>query len=232
MQMQATRAQESGSVCHLKRHERLVVADSTTLLAEAIATAALAHGYGNARVASGSANLLRLIDQCPPTLLLADIDLAARDDFSLLRSISERAPDIKVVLMIDGRMEPNLAVEALVHGVDGLACRDQGISSLLRVLDLVRSGEVVVPRHLTALLVQTLRQRPARHAGAVQLSTRQREVLRLLATGATDKDICRQLNISLTTVRSHLAAIFEKTETGNRTAAALWASTYLDQAAG
>lgn len=214
-----------------RRLERMTVLHHDTFLAEAIASAARSEGYTMVNVVSTCGAAYDEIRKTNATLLLACLDLLASNDFDMLHLVIENSPETKVVTLADGASDPHLAVEALALGASGLACRDQGIQSLFRVLDLVRDGETVVPRHLTGSLVGALRNRRTKSHPAVHLSSRQREVLRLVARGATDKDICEELNISLTTVRSHLAAIFERTQTGNRTAAALWANAYLDDVA-
>ena len=209
------------------RHDRLLVVDRNVLLADAIASAALAAGYGDAQVVNGVDVALRLMHTRAPSLVLADLELAARNDFHLLRQIHRQYADTHVVLIVDDTYDQHQAVDALVIGAAGLAYRSQGIASLLRVLDVVRGGDAAIPRHLAALLLEVLRQRPVHQAGSVQLSARQQEVLRLVAQGRTDREISEKLHIGLTTVRSHMRAIFEKTETGNRTAAALWAGIHL-----
>jgi DNA-binding NarL/FixJ family response regulator len=222
---------ESLAVTRPKDRERLLIIDTSVLLADSIASAVLAAGYGEARVAHCPNLALRLMGQRAPTMVLADLGLATDNEFELLQALAAEFSQARVIVMMDGEDDPQLAVDALLYGAAGLACRNLGVESLLRVLDLVREGETAVPRRLNRLLVNTLRQRPMRPAGKVQLSARQREVLMMVAKGATDKDISEALHISLTTVRSHLTAIFEKTETVNRTAAALWASAYIDEAA-
>ena len=212
-----------------KRDERLMVLHSDVLLAESLAEAAVSDGYGKVSALHTIGAAFQAMQHMPPTILLAELELAAENDFDIVHLLAENIPDLRTTVVVDGSADPQMALDALVHGVHGLACRDHGVASLFRVLDLVRCGETVVPRHMTEHLVRSLRQRPLRANPTVRLSARQRDVLRLVACGATDKDICDQLNISLTTVRSHLTAIFEKTETGNRTAAALWANAYLDE---
>jgi len=214
-----------------KRDESLMVLHSDVLLAESVAGAATSDGYGEVSVMHTGGEVFRALRQEAPTLLLAELELAAENDFDIVHLMTENVPQLRSTVVVDGSADPQMALDALVHGVHGLACRDRGVASLFRVLDLVRSGETVVPRHMTGHLVRSLRQRPVRTNPTARLSARQRDVLRLVAQGATDRDICDQLNISLTTVRTHLAAIFEKTKTGNRTAAALWANAYLDEAA-
>lgn len=206
---------------------RLLIVERHVLLAEAIAAAAGGAGYGETRVVSDAAMALRIMQTSPPDIVLANLGVVAGDGFDFLTSISGSYPETRVVLIVDDAHDQREAVDALVAGADGLVYRSQGITSLLRVLDVVRRGETAIPRHLTGLILETLRLRPPQHPGMAQLSARQREVLKLVAQGLTDRDISEELHISMTTVRSHLRAIFEKTGTGNRTAAALWAGAHL-----
>ena len=212
------------------RSDRLLVVDRNLLQAEAIASAALAAGYGSAQVVNSTDRSLRILQRQSATLVLADLALAAMDDYHLLREVQREHPESRVVLIVGDGYDQRRAVDALVVGAAGLVYRTQGVASLLRVLDVVRSGDTAIPRHLTGLLLEALRQRPVQSSGTVQLSARQQEVLRLVAKGLTDRGISEALHISMTTVRSHLRVIFEKTETGNRTAAALWAGIHLPNA--
>lgn len=212
-----------------ERTARLLVVDRSVLLAEAIASAAIAAGYEDVQVVSGAGLARRLMNERQPTIALIDLALASANGFELLQGIQRDFPGTGVVLIVDETYDQSLAVEALVTGAAGLVYRSQGIASLLRVLEVVHKGDTAIPRHLTGLLLHALRQRPVQQHGRVQLSTRQREVLRLVARGLTDRDISEALNISMTTVRSHLRIIFEKTATANRTAAALWANAYFDE---
>lgn len=208
----------------------MLIVDRSVLLAEAIASAALGAGYVEARVVAGAEVARRVVSERPPTVALIDLLLAAANGFDLLQGILRDAPDTCVALIVDDAVYQPLAVEALVLGASGLVYRSQGIGSLLRVLQVVCDGDSAIPRDVAGLLLQALRQRPLHKPGRAQLSARQQDVLRLVALGLTDRDISGELQISMTTVRTHLRAIFEKTATANRTAAALWASVYFDEA--
>jgi DNA-binding NarL/FixJ family response regulator len=207
-----------------ERPARLLIVDRSVLLAEAIASAAVGAGYEDARVVSSTEVARQLLSVRQPTVALIDLLLAAANEFELLRGIQNDFPETCVVLIVEDTVH-----QPLVLGASGLVYRSQGIASLLRVLEVVCGGDTAIPRDVTGLLLQALRQRPAQPRGRVQLSTRQKDVLQLVARGMTDKDISEELQISMTTVRTHLRAIFEKTATGNRTAAALWASVYFGE---
>lgn len=212
--------------------EHLLILTADVFLAEAITSAANVAGFRNVEIVSTTCDLVNRTDRSRPALLLTTLETAADGSFELLRLVHEYSPATNVVLIVEQEDDAELAVAALINGVAGLALRQHGLSSLLRVVDLVLAGELVVPRWLTEQMVRSLRTRPGRPPQTVQLSGRQQEVLRLIAAGATDRQISEALNISLTTVRSHLTAIFERTGTGNRTSAAIWANIYLGDAGG
>jgi DNA-binding NarL/FixJ family response regulator len=210
----------------------LLVVDGHTLLAEAIASAATRAGYADARVAGSMHDAYRALNSAwKPSAFLLDLDLVSPNDFEGLGELAARAPGVPLVIMLRGdhSADVELVVRAFINGAVGLVSKDRGVDSLLRVLEVVRQGEAAIPRSLARAVVDALRFGPAlmeRHAG---LSPRQRQVLALVARGLTDRQIAQQLNISAPTVRSHLEAIFEKTRTTNRTAAARWANQYLDE---
>lgn len=212
----------------------LLVADGHTLLAEAIASAAIRGGYDDVRVAANLREIHALLSTgWRPTIFLLDLKLVAPNDFEAIADLESRVPGAPVVVMLRqaDQENMNLIIRAFIQGALGLVSKDHGVESLLRVLDVVRQGEAAIPRSMARAVVEALRFGPALMEQSAGLSRRQRQVLSLVARGLTDRQIGTQLEISLPTVRSHLEAIFEKTHTTNRTAAARWASIYLDQAA-
>lgn len=214
------------------RPEHLLVLTPDVFLAEAIASAAGVAGFSRVEIISTPRDVFDTERDHAPDLLMTTIEIAADQSFTLLREAGEHLPGMKTVVIIDDVGEADLAVAALINGAAGLALRRQGLRSLVRVAELVLAGELAVPRWLTEQLVRSLRVQRTRSPQNVRLSARQLDVLRLVADGATDRTICETLNISLPTVRSHLAAIFEKTGTGNRTAAAVWAKAWLNDEPG
>ena len=63
-----------------------------------------------------------------------------------------------------------------------------------------------------------------------ELSLREKEILRMLATGATNKDMADKLYLSLNTIKSHIYNIYKKIDVPNRLQASLWAAKHLDDA--
>lgn len=208
----------------------LLIADAHTLLCEAIATAARNAGYTDVRTAGSVSEMYKMINSgWKPGIVLVDLNFASPDDFALIDQLQTLVPNTPLAIMLsDEQIEQNdEVVRAFVKGVMGIVSKDRGVSSLLRVIEVVADGEAAIPRSLARSVVHALRYGPALTENRVGLSDRQREVLALIAQGLTDREISQRLRITLPTVRSHVEAIFEKTGTTNRTAAARWASTYL-----
>lgn len=208
----------------------LLIADAHTLLCEAIATAARNSGYPDVRTAASVAEIYKMIQSgWKPGIVLVDLNIASPRDFELIDQLQTMLPNVPVAIMLsDEQIEENdEVVRAFVKGVMGIVSKDRGVASLLRVIEVVADGEAAIPRNLARSVVHALRYGPALTENRVGLSERQREVLALIAQGLTDREISQRLRITLPTVRSHVEAIFEKTGTTNRTAAARWASTYL-----
>lgn len=209
----------------------LLIADPHTLLAEALASAAVQAGYTESRTAHDLRSLYAIINAgWDPDIFVIAFELASPDQFSLVQDLLSQHPRSRIILMVRERELEDLKdeiVQSFSIGVMGIISKEYGISSLLKVIEVVAGGEAAIPRDLATAVVNALRLGPTLVSNDVGLTERQREVLALLAQGLTDREISNRLEISLPTVRSHIEAIFSKTGTGNRTAAANWATRHL-----
>lgn len=123
--------------------------------------------------------------------------------------------------------QPPLMLEALAAGTQGLLLSSTGIPAMERALLLLRDGMAVYPGALAAVIRTRLKSTSGgtRTAEQVELAVdqfklltkRQRDVLRLLAQGASNKDIAQRLNISESTVKVHVRAIMAVNGASNRT---------------
>lgn len=150
------------------------------------------------------------------TLALLDLGLPDSDGLASLERIREAAPHVTVVVLSgDDRRETVLA--AIDAGAAGFIPKSARGSALAQALRVVLEGGVhVPPAALDAV-------RPAT-AQPLDLSPRQVEVLRLLIEGKSNKLICRELELSESTVKTHLGAIFRRLDVNSRTQAVLAAA--------
>ena len=176
-------------------------------------------------VAESAAGLERLLERGTPQLILMDFELPDGDGISATTFVREHAPEAKVV-MLTGYDDPDLIFRALKAGAVGYLLKNTRSKEILETLRKIAAGEVFLNPELASKFlgefqrdqqVETLRR-------LVQtLTRREDDVLRLVATGASNKDIGGQLFISELTVKMHLANIFRKLHVNDRTKAAILA---------
>jgi DNA-binding NarL/FixJ family response regulator len=130
-----------------------------------------------------------------------------------LKSLRRIDADLDVVLLIQS-YQPNAFFEALSLGISGCALGSIGPAALTALLKAVNSGALVVEPRLAMRLLHTARQR--RRPSVLELSAREEEVLSFVSLGLTNGQIANRLQISRTTVRTHLEHVYQKLEASNR----------------
>ncbi|NCF69859.1 MAG: hypothetical protein GWP61_28270 [Chloroflexi bacterium] len=115
-------------------------------------------------------------------------------------------------------------VDLLHAGAIGIMERDVAVADLARGIIAVGRGEIVLPPDLaTRALVALARGEAVQEASPAALTSREQEVLKLLAQGFTNKDIAQTLFLSVRTVEAHLRNVYSKLGVSSRTEAAIWA---------
>ena len=146
-----------------------------------------------------------------PSVIL--FDLGATPDAKGLSIVSALSAVAKTIVLA-GTDDDALAVQALKAGAAGFCPRDTPTDLLRRAVQLVEAGEIWVGRRVMVRLIEELALRTAALtpaiAGAEQLTPRERELVSLVAAGASNKDIATRLTISIKTVKTHLTSVFKK----------------------
>jgi DNA-binding NarL/FixJ family response regulator len=129
------------------------------------------------------------------------------------RRLTDAGRTLRVVIAA-ATDEPDTFVSAIEMGVRGYAVAGMTNDQLARVVRVVRDGEPAVPRRLLDPLFEQLvhrrRERALLEARLQQLTKRQRDVLALLAEGASTKEIAAQLGITSLTARKHVERVLAK----------------------
>ena len=150
--------------------------------------------------ASDSASALEAVDRLQPDVALVDLFLGRESGAELCEEIRRRSPSTRV-LLISGAGSVSAAV-ARAAGASGFVSKDWGARDVINAVRMVAIGaEVFDDRRSTST------------AG---LSEREREVLELIASGATNREIAAKLYLSPHTVKDHTSAIYSKLEVRNR----------------
>lgn len=157
-------------------------------------------------------------------LVLLDLDLPDSRGMATLLRAREAAPMVPVVVLSAADSRDNV-LSAIDHGAAGFVSKTVDAQALLRAVQWVVDGGVIVPRdaldepvHPGSPAIATAAA-PVR--GALDFSPRQQDVLRLLIEGLPNKLICRELDLSEATVKTHLQAVFRKLAVNTRTQAVL-----------
>ncbi|MEC8444513.1 MAG: response regulator transcription factor [Pseudomonadota bacterium] len=159
-----------------------------------------------------------------PVMALLDCDSAPMDRLlELFDPLHDRDAETILVLYNAPKRHP---LERLISWplVRGLIYSGTGDQQVLNAIRRIRKGELWLPRELMAILVDRARERPKRIAGFTGVLTkREKQILRLTATGATNTEVAEALNVSQHTVKTHVYNLFKKIGASNRIQAVNWA---------
>lgn len=213
----------------MNRHA-ILIADDHELFREGIAS--LLNAQSDMRVVGQAADgleALTLARDLRPDLILMDVSMPVCDGLEATRLIHATFPDARVLILTVHDAEATL-FDAIRAGACGYLLKSVDSDGFLQGVRGALRGEAHLPPGLAAKLVEEFARLgadpPADADGALfaDLTAREQDVLRLLATCATDKEIAQQLSISVYTVKSHVRNILHKLHAANRRQAAKLAS--------
>jgi len=210
----------------LPRRMRLVLADDHALFREGLA--GLINAQPDLEVvgqAGDGLEALVLARNLRPDLIVMDIKMPVCDGLEATRLIRAEWPEARI-LMLTVHDEDEKLFEAIKAGASGYLLKNIPAADFLRSVRGTLAGEAALPPKLALRLIEEfarLANRPASDlppSDADDLTPREREVLSLIAAGATDKEIAEQLSLSVHTVKSHVRSILGKLHAVNRRQAA------------
>jgi DNA-binding NarL/FixJ family response regulator len=149
-------------------------------------------------------------------LVLVDLNMPGAEPFADLRSLLSRHPTLLVVVLSASESASDMH-RSLDAGAMGYIPKRENADIMLSALRLVLAGGVYIP----PALLHSHANHPHKSAGAVSLTPRQLDVLRELVSGKGNKEIGQVLNLTESTVKVHVTAIFRALDVSNRTHAAL-----------
>jgi DNA-binding NarL/FixJ family response regulator len=157
-----------------------------------------------------------------PDVVLMDLLMPRMDGITAIGRIREELPDIEVVAMTSF-IEEEKVTAALEAGAAGYLLKDAAADEVAAAIRDARDGNVHLDPAVARLLAQRLRRRPAEDEPLEPLTERERDVLRLLGRGRSNKEIAAELFITERTARTYVSNILGKLGLASRTQAALWA---------
>jgi two-component system nitrate/nitrite response regulator NarL len=169
---------------------------------------------------------LRLATQLQPDVMLLDFAMPKKTGLDVMRELNRAFPRIRTILMTAGVEKVDM-VKMLQHGVRGLVLKGAPTELLFKCVRKVHRGELWIGRETVADLLDLLATTEGHHAARAPrdfgLTPREREIVRLIVEGETNKAIAQRLSIGEDTVKHHLTSSFNKTGTSSRLELALFA---------
>ena len=153
-----------------------------------------------------------------PDLVVMDIRMPGLDGIAATRRITNRNPDVRV-LVFTAYDDPEYVEAVIEAGAMGCLSKRRARSDLVAALDMLASGRMTFPAHVTGLLSKSRRAAPRRRDDVASLGRRERETLFLTAAGHTAEEIGRKIFLSPKTVANYRASL--KHKLGARTRADL-----------
>lgn len=155
---------------------------------------------------------VRACARLQPNMVLMDLSMPGRNGIPAIQDIHRRWPDIRI-LVLSSHREPNVVRDALMAGAHGYVAKDVTACELLLGVRSVLAGEPYISTDVASTVIEGFLHRhpsapPASVSGA--LTTREREVLRLVAEGLTSRQIASRLTVSIKTVETHRMNLMRK----------------------
>jgi DNA-binding NarL/FixJ family response regulator len=178
-----------------------------------------APGYRCVCACATAREALTEIPRHRPEVVLMDIHLAKDSGIACTAWLTEKMPEMQVI-MLTVYKDITTIFQALKAGACGYILKRARQKEILEAIAEVRAGGAPMTSEIARLVVRSFQAAPVSSPSTEGLSMRESEILALIAEGLSNKEIGSRLNISHSTVRTHLMHIFEKLHVRCRTEAA------------
>ncbi|MGC5009266.1 response regulator [Streptosporangium sp. DT93] len=193
---------------------RAVIADDQALVRTGFRMILAADGIEVTAEAADGEEAVAAVRRTAPDVVLMDIRMPRTDGLEATRRIcAGGAGDTRVLILTTYDLD-HYVYAALAAGASGFLLKDVTPEHLVAAVRLVRSGDALLAPTITRRLVERFARRddagPALHRDLSQLTPRELDVLRLLATGLSNAELADRLTLSVATVKTHVARILSK----------------------
>lgn len=209
---------------------KILIADDHQLFREGLAR--VLNDVPDLSVVAGASNGEEVIARAAetrPNVILMDLNMPVLDGVEATRRLRVTQPQAHILMLTVSEQEQHLFA-AIRAGARGYLLKSIASDDLIDAIRRVNAGEaIVVPNMAIKLLNEFATLSSAvqwRESGGEDLSAREREVLRLIAQGLSNKEIGSALSLSPHTIKAHLRSILDKLQLRNRAEVAAWAARH------
>jgi DNA-binding NarL/FixJ family response regulator len=190
---------------------RILIVDDHPVVCYGLTNMLSAHeGFEVVGSAAGGEDALALVRQSIPDLLLLDLRMPGLDGIDVMDALKLVESPPRVIILTSFAKDEDI-YRSIRAGAQGYLVKDAAESEMVAAITSVHAGKRYIPLHIAARLADRMLRR--------DLTSRELEILELLADGSTNKEIAATLHISDNTVRHHVNNIMEKLQVSDRTEA-------------
>lgn len=210
----------------METKRKIVIAEDHTILRAGLR--ALLSGQNGLEVigeAGDGREAIRKVDTLQPDLLLIDLSMPKLNGIDAIREIKSQHPEIKIIVLTVHKSDEYI-IAALKAGANGYMLKDASQNELLLAIDYVINGKTFLSPSISDKVVDAFLNTDKKDKPGVafdNLTAREREILKLVAEGNTNKKIAEHLCISLKTVEKHRSNLMQKLDLRNTAALTAYA---------
>ena len=186
---------------------RVVLADDHVVVRQGLKSLLEREGFQVVAEASDGQEALEHVQSLQPDVAVIDISMPIRNGLDAARDIARFSPKTKTILLTQ-HDEDEYISEALDAGMKGYVLKSQASSDLIQAIQQVCRGLVYLSPGVSSAVMEAYRSKSKKPLDP--LTTRERQVLQLIAEGKTTKDIASLLGISVKTAESHRTRLMRK----------------------
>jgi two-component system, NarL family, response regulator DegU len=203
---------------------RLLLVDDHRMLRESLRRSMEDAGFDVVGEAADGGEAVRLATELQPDVVLMDVTMPVLDGVEATRQVRGRVPATQVVILTM-HADREVLVDAIRAGAAGYLVKDCSTEEVVDTVRKAATGETALSPELAASMLGEVRDLVQREEAGAEpiISKREEEVLQLIADGLSTTEVAAKLYISVKTVKNHLASIYQKLDTRDRTQAVLQA---------
>jgi DNA-binding NarL/FixJ family response regulator len=159
-------------------------------------------------------NSLPQIRKLKPNVVLMDLGLRSQNSLHMVELLKKEFPETKIIVMDLAPVQADI-LQYVKAGANGFILKDASLNELLVTIRKVSEGSTILPPLLvdslfSQIVDHAVREGKPRLKESVLMTQREREVIRFLGEGMTNREIGQKIRISIYTVKSHIHNIMEK----------------------
>lgn len=188
----------------MKKNLRIILAEDHALVRAGFrALLQSLEGIEVAAEAENGTEALELIERHIPDVVLMDIAMPGLNGLEATARATKSTPEVKVIILSMHANE-EYVLQSLRAGARGYLLKDAGLSELQLALDSVASGQTFLSPAISKHVIDAYVERTSNKLEPFSiLTSRQREILQLIAEGTTTKEIAQKLGVSVKTIETH-----------------------------